>query len=86
MTRAAVALGSNLGDRLAHFQFAAEALTELGVVVSVSSLYETAPIGGPEQDPFLNAVVVIETELEPRLLLDELHRIEAEAEVDPFSG
>lgn len=79
MTRAAIALGSNLGDRQASLRFAAVALTQLGTMVSVSSLYETAPIGGPEQEPFFNAVVVIETDLEPRQLLDELHRIEAEA-------
>jgi 2-amino-4-hydroxy-6-hydroxymethyldihydropteridine diphosphokinase len=42
-------------------------------------LYETAPIGGPEQDAFFNAVVVVDTHLEPRPLLDELHRIEAES-------
>ena len=59
MTRAAVALGSNLGDRRASLRFAADALTALGSVVSVSSLYETAPIGGPEQQPFFNAVMVI---------------------------
>ena len=79
MTRAAIALGSNLGDRLAHLRFAADALAELGELVSVSSLYETAPIGGPEQEAFYNAVVVLETNLEPRPLLDQLHRIEAEA-------
>lgn len=79
MSRAAVALGSNLGDRLASLRLAAAALTRLGAIVSVSSLYETAPIGGPEQDPFLNAVIVIDTTLGPRQLLDQLHRIEAEA-------
>ena len=79
MTRTAIALGSNLGDRKAYLRSGAEALADLGTVVSVSSLYETAPIGGPEQAPFFNAVVVIDTHLEPRRLLDELHRIEAEA-------
>jgi 2-amino-4-hydroxy-6-hydroxymethyldihydropteridine diphosphokinase len=79
MTRAAIALGSNLGDRLESFRFAAAALAELGVVVSASSLYETAPIGGPPQDAFFNAVLVLDTDLDPRQLLDELHRIEAEA-------
>ncbi|MCJ7753776.1 MAG: 2-amino-4-hydroxy-6-hydroxymethyldihydropteridine diphosphokinase, partial [Thermoanaerobaculales bacterium] len=79
MTRAAIALGSNLGDRLAYLRYGADSLTELGVVVSVSSLFETAPIGGPEQDAFFNAVIVIDTDLEPRRLLDELHRIAAES-------
>jgi 2-amino-4-hydroxy-6-hydroxymethyldihydropteridine diphosphokinase len=79
MTRAAIALGSNLGDRLASLRLAATALTQLGEVVAASSLYETDPIGGPEQGSFLNAVIVIETTLHPRKLLDELHRIEAQA-------
>ncbi|MDH3261333.1 MAG: 2-amino-4-hydroxy-6-hydroxymethyldihydropteridine diphosphokinase [Acidimicrobiia bacterium] len=79
MTRAAIALGSNLGDRRVSLRFGAVALAQLGTVVSVSSLYETAPIGGPEQEAFFNAVIVINTDLEPRQLLDELHRIEAEA-------
>ena len=79
MTRAAIALGSNLGDRRELLRSGADALTELGTIVGVSSLYETAPVGGPDQDPFLNAVIVIDTGLGPRELLDELHRIEAEA-------
>lgn len=79
MTRTAIALGSNLGDRLAMFRLAVEGLAELGTLLTASSLYETAPIGGPEQDSFFNAVVVLDTHLGPRELLDELHRIEAEA-------
>ncbi len=79
MTWAAIALGSNLGDRLVHLRFGADALSELGKVISVSSLYQTAPIGGPEQEAFSNAVIVVDTDLEARQLLDELHRIEAEA-------
>ena len=79
MTRAAIALGSNLDDRRALLCAGADALTRLGTVVAVSSLYETAPVGGPEQDSFFNAVIVIDTALGPRELLDELHRIEAEA-------
>jgi len=79
MSWAAVALGSNLGDRLASLRRAASALGKLGAIVSVSSLYETAPIGGPEQESFLNAVIVVDTTLGPRQLLDQLHRIEAEA-------
>jgi 2-amino-4-hydroxy-6-hydroxymethyldihydropteridine diphosphokinase len=79
MTRAAIALGSNLGDRREFLRSGADALTELGTIVAVSSLYEAAPVGGPEQDSFFNAVIVIDTGLGPRELLDELHRIEAEA-------
>jgi 2-amino-4-hydroxy-6-hydroxymethyldihydropteridine diphosphokinase len=78
MTRAAVALGSNLGDRLDHIRFALDAMGDLGRVVSVSGLYETAPVGGPEQDDYLNAVAVLETTLPPEHLLLALHEIEAE--------
>ncbi|HDK45475.1 MAG TPA: 2-amino-4-hydroxy-6-hydroxymethyldihydropteridine diphosphokinase, partial [Actinobacteria bacterium] len=45
-------------------------------VVAVSSVYETAPVGGPDQGPYLNAVAVVETDLEPYELLDSLLRIE----------
>jgi 2-amino-4-hydroxy-6-hydroxymethyldihydropteridine diphosphokinase len=45
----------------------------------VSSLYETAPVGGPEQDPYLNAVGLIETTLSAPDLLAHLHGIEAQA-------
>ncbi len=79
MPRAAVGLGSNLGDRAQHIATATGALAELGVLVRVSSLYETAPIGGPDQGPYLNAVVVIDTELSPRELLERCLEIELEA-------
>ncbi|HLU53180.1 MAG TPA: 2-amino-4-hydroxy-6-hydroxymethyldihydropteridine diphosphokinase [Acidimicrobiia bacterium] len=77
--RAAIALGSNLGDRLSHLRFAVERLARLGSVVAVSSLYETAPVGGPEQGPYLNAVVVIDTHLTPAELLAQTQTIETEA-------
>lgn len=50
---------------------------EDSTVVDVSALYETAPVGGPAgQGPFLNAAAMIETTLDPKSLLDVLHRIE----------
>ena len=52
----------------------------LGQVEAVSSLYETEPVGGPDQGPYLNAVVVLDTALEPAELLAGLHQIEAEAQ------
>jgi len=76
MTRAAVALGSNLGDRVRHLCRAVEGLRSVATVVAVSSVYETAPVGGPEQGPYLNAVVVIDTDLEAHQLLEALHDIE----------
>lgn len=79
MTRYAIGLGSNEGDRLAHLRLAAQEMEALGRVDAVSSLYETAPIGGPEQGPFLNAVAVIEAQMEPAELLSTLHGIESTA-------
>lgn len=79
MTEAVVGLGSNLGDRDAHLAAAVDAMREAGLVVAISSIYETDPVGGPEQGPFLNAVIVLETELGPEVLLDRLLAIEAAA-------
>ena len=63
-------LGSNVGDRLANLRAARDALGEHGVeVLAASSVYETAPVGGPAQDDYLNAVVAIDTDLVPRDLL-----------------
>jgi 2-amino-4-hydroxy-6-hydroxymethyldihydropteridine diphosphokinase len=76
MMRAAVGLGSNLGDRRAHLQKAFQGLRELGKVVAMSSLYETEPLGGPEQGPYLNAVVLLDTELTPSELLEGLLGLE----------
>ena len=75
--RAAVGLGSNLGDRQRHIAEAIGALSELGSLVSVSALYESAPVGGPDQGPYLNAVAVLETELSARQLLGGCLDIEA---------
>lgn len=51
-------------------------LQSLGRVIRISSLYETAPVGGPEQGWYLNAVVNLSTELDPRSLLRGLNEIE----------
>jgi 2-amino-4-hydroxy-6-hydroxymethyldihydropteridine diphosphokinase len=76
VTRAFLALGSNLGDRLALLRAAIDALTG---VVAVSPVYETAPVGGPEQGPYLNLVVELDTPLDARGLLGECERLEAQA-------
>lgn len=75
--RAFLSLGSNLGDRRARLR---EAVDSLPDVVAVSPVYETAPVGGPEQDNFLNLVVELDTELTPFQLLGVCHRIESSAE------
>ncbi len=76
MTRFAIGLGSNLGDRLAHLRNAVAGIEELGSVLSISGLYETAPVGGPPQDPYLNAVLILETDSDPDEALTRLQEIE----------
>ena len=73
-----VALGSNLGDRAAHLAAARAALAGLpGTrVVKVSAVEETAPLGGLDQPAYLNQVALLETELDPRALLDACQGIE----------
>ena len=75
-TWAAIGLGSNVGERERHLEATADELARLGTIVGHSAWYETEPIGGPDQDPFLNAVTVIDTTLEPVDLLAALLSIE----------
>jgi len=67
--RAVLSLGSNLGNSAEILSSASEALNEVSEVIALSSFYQTRPIGGPPQPDFLNAVVIIETNLEPEELL-----------------
>ncbi len=76
MAWAAVGLGSNLGDRRRFLREAVASIGELGTLLAVSALYETAPIGGPKQGPYLNAVAVVDTTLGPRQLFDGLLDVE----------
>jgi 2-amino-4-hydroxy-6-hydroxymethyldihydropteridine diphosphokinase len=73
-------LGSNLGDREGHLGRGLEALGARGVrVTAVSGLYETAPVGGPAQGPYLNLAVCAETARSPEALLQAALEAEAEA-------
>lgn len=78
MAEAALALGSNLGDSAAILQGAIDDLASVDdiVVMGVSRAYETDPVGGPEQDAYLNAVVVVRTGLDPWQLLAVTQSIE----------
>ncbi|MEO5838648.1 MAG: 2-amino-4-hydroxy-6-hydroxymethyldihydropteridine diphosphokinase [Acidimicrobiales bacterium] len=76
MARAFLGLGSNLGDRRRHLRDAIAAIPD---VVAVSRVYETAPVGGPDQGAYLNVVVCLETECSPRELLEICREREAEA-------
>ena len=81
--RAGLALGSNLGDRLAQLRLArARILAVPGVSAPAlgSRVYETEPVGsGPDVGAYLNAVLEVEYDGQPISLLDELQRIEADS-------
>lgn len=62
MTRVLLGLGSNLGDRRAHLR---DAVSSLPGVTAVSDVYETDPVGGPEQDRYLNIVVALDVPVVP---------------------
>jgi len=74
--RAYVGVGTNLGDRERNVEGALEALSDLGTIAAVSTLYRTAPWGKTDQPWFLNGVVALETQHAPRDLLDALRAIE----------
>ncbi len=73
--RYVIGLGANLGDRRATLQSAVAALARLARIVRVSGLYETAAVGPPQPD-YLNAAVLLESELHPLGLLEQLLMIE----------
>jgi 2-amino-4-hydroxy-6-hydroxymethyldihydropteridine diphosphokinase len=76
-----IAVGSNLGDRLDHLRAGVAAIDALPDVhvTAVSALYETDPVGGPDQQgPYLNGALRAETTRDAADLLAELHKIEAE--------
>lgn len=76
--RAVLSLGANLDDRFAALQFAVTELSQAQGVqpVAVSRVYQTAPVGGPEQPEFLNAVLIVDTTLAPKQLLALGHQVE----------
>lgn len=79
MSTVYLGLGGNLGDREKVLRDAIRELPSIGDVVAVSSLYETDPVGYLNQPAFLNACVVLQTELSPESLLDLLKEMEARA-------
>jgi 2-amino-4-hydroxy-6-hydroxymethyldihydropteridine diphosphokinase len=76
--KAVVALGSNLGDRFDYLQKAINEISSLKEIEisKISSVYETLPVGGPEQGNYLNAVITLATKLEAEELLLKLFLIE----------
>jgi 2-amino-4-hydroxy-6-hydroxymethyldihydropteridine diphosphokinase len=80
VSRAYLALGSNMGDKIAMLTTAVAKISTLpGTVLHArSSLYRTPPWGKLDQDWFANAVIAIETSLSPEALLEACLAIEAE--------
>jgi 2-amino-4-hydroxy-6-hydroxymethyldihydropteridine diphosphokinase len=76
--RAAIGIGSNVGDAAAAVRRAFNRLAEIGTVCARSPLYRSAPWGVTGQDAFVNAAAMLATELRPRDLLAALKRIERE--------
>lgn len=79
MTRAVLSLGANLGDRLAALQHAVDTLCSAPEIraVAVSPVYESAPVGGPEQPDYLNAVLLVDTTGDAHGLLALARRAES---------
>lgn len=77
--RAFVALGANIGEPVRHLRAAVEDMAALPgtAVVARSSLYRSAPVGLVDQPDFINAVVALDTDLEPLALLRALLAVEA---------
>ena len=87
MTRVAIALGSNLGDREGYLRSAIAALQPSLSNLRVSTFHDTAPVGVGPQPTFLNATAVGETSLAARALLDTLLAVERDLGRErPFPG
>jgi len=74
--KAVIALGANLSEPAECVELAIALIGEALDLVERSSLYKTKPVGGPEQPDYINAVCIVETELEPHDLLHVLQGIE----------
>lgn len=74
-----IALGSNIGDTNSYLHHAIAELEKCIDVTAVSSFYRTAPVGGPAQDDYLNAVLIAQSEMDPLDLLVIMQEIETMA-------
>ena len=74
--KAVIALGANIGNPREQMELAVALLQESLEVTAISSFFTTAPVGGPEQPDYLNAVCIAESELPAADLLALLHGIE----------
>ena len=80
MNKVYIALGSNLANPQAQLISALQAMNQLrgSSLVSVSSFYQSKPLGPQDQPDYVNAVACLETGLSPLALLDALQNIENE--------
>ena len=78
-TRVTIALGSNLGNRLENLQGGLDALFDAPglALVAASPVYQTAPVGGPQQPDYLNAVLIATTTLPAHAVLERCQGVEA---------
>jgi 2-amino-4-hydroxy-6-hydroxymethyldihydropteridine diphosphokinase len=77
---ATIALGSNQGDRLEYLESALKAISQLPEIslLRKSKVYQTVAEGGATEQPFLNAVIEVETSVKPLKLLRQMQRIETD--------
>ena len=74
-----LSLGTNLGNRLDNFRLALRLIQEkCGKIITLSKIYETPALGFESEDDFLNMCISVQTELDPRSLLNALQLIEIE--------
>lgn len=78
MIKVYIGIGTNIEPRLDRMQHALLELDALAPLIAKSSIYETAPVGHLDQPNFLNAVVMLKTDLRPEELLVELREMEQE--------
>ena len=76
MPTVAIALGSNLGNREANLRTAISHIVTLGEIIAVSTFHDTAPVGYLDQPRFLNAALLLSTQLPPLQLLQSLLAVE----------
>lgn len=77
MEQVFIGIGTNLGDKVENIKWAIESLHEqVGKVIHTSSFYESEPWGYESSEWFVNAVIEIQTNLDPQSLLTELKNIE----------
>ena len=74
--KAVVAVGANIGNPQEQMEIAIQLLKQATHVLAVSSFYRTTPVGGPDQPDYINAVLLLESELPAMDLLSLLHGIE----------